>query len=199
MQWKKWIRTKAKHLRVTKSRRTKRSSRSPVWTSKETIGAAVIGVVLAVVLGVAMRSHDSNAKGTVETTSGQTAGTQSARPVSAATARHAIDPRATYDESTAEVTPASVTITGCLERSDAAYRLKDTSGADAPKTRSWKSGFLKKNAATIEIVDPAKRLKLSDHVGQRVSVSGTLADREITARSLQRVSASCTTGSKVKA
>jgi hypothetical protein len=199
MQWKKWIRTKAKHLRITKSRRTKRSSRSPVWTSKETIGAAVIGVVLAVVLGVAMRSHDSNAKGTGETTSGQTAGTQSARPVSAATARHAIDPRATYDESTAEVTPASVTITGCLERSDAAYRLKDTSRADAPKTRSWKSGFLKKNAATIEIVDPAKRLKLSDHVGQRVSVSGTLADREITARSLQRVSASCTTGSKVKA
>jgi len=199
MQWKKWIRTKAKHLRVTKSRRTKRSSRSPVWTSKETIGAAVIGVVLAVVLGVAMRSDDSNAKGTGETTSRQTAGTPSARPVSAATSGHAIDPRATYDESTAEVTPASVTITGCLEHSDATYRLKDTSGVDAPKTRSWKSGFLKKNAATIEIVDPAKRLKLSDHVGQRVSVSGTLADREITARSLQRVSASCTTGSKVKA
>ena len=198
MQWKKWIRTTAKHLRATKSRRTKRSSRSPLWTSKETIGAAIIGVALAAVLGVAMRFHDSNATGTGETTSGQTAATPSARRVSAATAGHAIEPRATYDESTADVTPASVTITGCLERSDAAYRLKDTSGADAPKTRSWKSGFLKKNAATIEIVDPAKRLKLSDHVGQRVSVSGTLADREITARSLQRVSASCTSASKVK-
>ena len=198
MQWKKWIRTTAKHLRATKSRRTKRSSRSPLWTSKETIGAAVIGVALAAVLGVAMRFHDSNATGTGETTSGQTAATPSARRVSAATAGHAIDPRATYDESTADVTPASITITGCLERSDATYRLKDTSGAGAPKTRSWKSGFLKKNAATIEIVDPAKRLKLSDHVGQRVSVSGTLADREITARSLQRVSASCTSASKVK-
>jgi hypothetical protein len=165
MQWKKWIRAKAKHLRVTKSRRTKRSSRSPLWTSRETIGAAVIGVVLAAVLGVAMRSHDSNATGTgqttfAQTTSGQTAGTQSAGHVSASTAGHAIDARATYDESTADVTPASVTITGCLERSDATYRLKDTSGAGAPKTRSWKSGFLKKNTATIEIVDPAKRLNL---------------------------------------
>jgi cell division protein FtsN len=196
MQWKKWIRTKAKHLRVTKSRRSKRSS--SLW-SKETIGAAVIGVVLALVLGVAMRSNDSNATGTEEGSSRHTAVAQPARPVSTATLAPAIDARVTYEEPTAQATPAAVTITGCLERSDATYRLKDTSGANAPKTRSWKSGFLKKNTATIQIVDPAKRLKLSDHVGQRVSVSGTLADREMKARSLQRVSTSCTSRSRVKA
>jgi hypothetical protein len=88
-------------------------------------------------------------------------------------------------------TLASVTITGCLERADETFRLKDTSGPDAPKSRSWKSGFLRKNSASVEVVDAASRLKLPDHVGQRVSVTGTLVDREMQIRSLQRVAASC--------
>ena len=49
-----------------------------------------------------------------------------------------------------EVTVAAkappVTVTGCLERTDEGFRMKDTSGADAPKSRSWKSGFLKKGS-----------------------------------------------------
>lgn len=88
-----------------------------------------------------------------------------------------------------EATP--VTITGCLERDDATFHLKDTTGADAPKSRSWKRGFLKKGMAQIEVVDAANRLSLSNHVGQRVSVTGLLVDREMTLRSLQRVAASC--------
>ena len=97
----------------------------------------------------------------------------------------------------ATLTP--VTITGCLERADeTTFRLKDTIGADAPKSRSWKSGFLKRNAASIELVDAAHRLKLPDHVGQKVSVTGTLVDREMQVRSLQRVATSCTTNPKVR-
>ena len=88
-----------------------------------------------------------------------------------------------------EATP--VTITGCLERDDATFRLKDTTGTDAPKSRNWKRGFLKKGMAPIEVVDAANRLNLSNHVGQRVSVTGLLVDREMTLRSLQRVAASC--------
>jgi hypothetical protein len=84
-----------------------------------------------------------------------------------------------------------VTVTGCLERADERFRLNDTTGADTPKSRSWKSGFLKKRSASIEVVDAANRLKLPDHVGQRVSVTGTLVDREMQVRSLQRVAASC--------
>ena len=95
-------------------------------------------------------------------------------------------------------TPASVTVTGCLERADETFRLKDTTGIDAVKARSWKSGFLKKRAASIDVVDAANRLKLPDHVGQRVSLTGTLVDREMQARSLQRISASCTSNPKVK-
>jgi hypothetical protein len=93
-------------------------------------------------------------------------------------------------ESAPPAAPA-VTITGCLERSDTSYRLKDTSGADVPKARSWKSGFLKKGSASIDVVDAAHGLKLADYVGRRVSVTGTLVDREMQARSMRRVASSC--------
>ena len=84
-----------------------------------------------------------------------------------------------------------VTITGCLEADGDAFRLKDTSGADAPKSRSWKSGFMKKGPATIDVVDGAHALRLADQVGHRVSVSGTLVNHEMQARSLRRLGSSC--------
>jgi hypothetical protein len=93
---------------------------------------------------------------------------------------------------------APVTITGCLERADETFRLKDATGVDAPRSRSWKSGFLKKGSASIEIVDAANGLKLPDHVGQRVSVTGTLMDRAMQVRSLQRIAASCTNTPRVR-
>lgn len=86
---------------------------------------------------------------------------------------------------------APVTITGCLERDGDAFRLKDASGADAPRSRSWKSGFLKKGPAALDVVDAAHTLKLGDQVGHRVSVTGTLVDREMHVRSLRRVASSC--------
>ena len=85
-------------------------------------------------------------------------------------------------------TPAAVTMMGCVERDGDTFRLKDT---DAPKSRSWKSGFLKKNSASIELVDEANRVSLTEHVGRRVSVSGVLVDREMQVGSLYRVAASC--------
>jgi len=91
----------------------------------------------------------------------------------------------------AVVEPEGVTITGCLERDADKFRLRDTVGADAPKLRSWKSGFLKKGAASIAIVDAANRLKLGNHIGERVSVTGVLQDRQMQARSLKRVGTSC--------
>jgi hypothetical protein len=95
-------------------------------------------------------------------------------------------------------TLTAVTITGCLERADeTTFRLKDTVGEDAPKSRSWKSGFLKRGSASIEVVDAAHRLKLPDHVGQKVSVTGTLVDREMQVRSLQPVATSCADSPKV--
>ena len=72
-----------------------------------------------------------------------------------------------------------------------AFRLKDTAGDEAPRGRSWKSGFLRRNASTIDVVDHADRLHLPTYVGQRVSVTGTLVDREMQVRSVSIVSESC--------
>ncbi len=80
-----------------------------------------------------------------------------------------------------------VTITGCLQHDDGEFLFKDTVGVNAPKSRSWKSGFLKKRAASVEIVDSANRLRLPTHVGQKVSITGIMLDREMRARSVQRV------------
>jgi hypothetical protein len=92
---------------------------------------------------------------------------------------------------TAAMPKAPVTITGCLERADEGFRLKDTVGANAPKARSWKSGFLKKGSATLDVVDAAHALNLVGQVGHRVSLTGTVVDREMQARSVRRVAASC--------
>ena len=86
----------------------------------------------------------------------------------------------------------SATITGCLEeRKDQTFRLKNTVGDDAPKSRGWKSGFLKKGSASIDLVDAADRVKLQNHVGEQITVSGMLADKEMQVRSVKRVAESC--------
>jgi hypothetical protein len=86
---------------------------------------------------------------------------------------------------------APVTIFGCLERSNESYRLIDTDGADAPKARSWKTAFLKKGAATVEVVDPGNRVRLSSHVGHRVGVTGTMSEKQLQVRSIRKISSSC--------
>jgi hypothetical protein len=103
-------------------------------------------------------------------------------------------PKAAAVESTQEVAVqnvTSVTITGCLANDEETFWLKDTSGTDAPRSRSWRSGFLKKRPATIELLDATNTLQLPSHVGQRVAATGTLINHEMRAHSLQRVAASC--------
>jgi hypothetical protein len=84
-----------------------------------------------------------------------------------------------------------VTISGCLEQDDERFRLKDTSGDDAPKGRSWRSGFIRRNSATIDVIDQGDRHHLPTYVGQRVSVTGTLVDKEMQVRSVRIVAISC--------
>ena len=84
------------------------------------------------------------------------------------------------------------TIEGCLMRDNNQFQLKNTSGEDAPKGRSWKSGFLHKSAKTIDVLDETHRLNLARHVGERVTITGILDDRELQGTSLKRVAESCT-------
>ncbi len=95
------------------------------------------------------------------------------------------------ETSSSSAAAAYTTVTGCLEFDDDQFRLTDTDGEDVPKSRSWKSGFLKKASAKVEVLDASNRLRLRNHVGQRVSVTGTLLERELQARSVQRIASSC--------
>ena len=90
-------------------------------------------------------------------------------------------------------TPAAstVTVTGCLEHDDDTFKLTETSGAQAPKERSWKSGFLKKRNSDLDVVEGPKKLRLRDHVGHRVSLTGTVHEGEIRPSSLRHLAASC--------
>ena len=89
------------------------------------------------------------------------------------------------------VVPSIVTISGCLEQDDERFRLKDTAGDNAPRGRSWRSGFLRRSATTIDVIDQSDRHHLPTYVGQRVSVTGTLVDREMQVRSVSIVAESC--------
>ena len=99
---------------------------------------------------------------------------------------------ATVDDTNAAETPGAetVTVTGCLERDDETLRLTDTAGTDVPKSRNWKSGFLRKRPAAITLVDTAS-LARPGYVGKRVAATGILEDRALRLRSLQPAAGSC--------
>lgn len=149
------------------------------------IGAAALALVIGAV---------SAGVGTGRTASRSAASTPQTAPAAAATETPAAAAAAAPVEPvapTSVVKAAPVTLTGCLERDADTFRLKETTGEDAPKARSWKSGFLRKRAVSVALVEPPTSVRLPTHVGERVSVTGTLLDREMHVRSLQRVAASC--------
>ena len=155
-----------------------------------TIFLVAVGIAAAVMVDAAVRSRKpaevaaANAQPKVVSASAQVRATRAPE----ATTAKALPETSTAKSSDQE---SPVTLTGCLELDNQTFRLKDTTGADAPKSRSWKSGFLKKKTASIAIVDAANKVKLPNHVGERVVVTGTLVDREMQVRSLQRVALSC--------
>jgi hypothetical protein len=107
------------------------------------------------------------------------------------TARAIASPAAAPESTAGLKNPATHTVEGCLESDGATYRLKNTSGLDTPKARSWRTGFLKKRSSSIGFVDATGRLRLQDHIGSRVVATGTLVDRELRATALRQVGASC--------
>ena len=91
--------------------------------------------------------------------------------------------------------PQVVTITGCLEEKKDdkgdVFRLKDTDGAEAPKSRSWKTLGMTKHTSSLTLLDSTKKLKLGSHVGERVSVTGTLNEKELQLKSMKALGPSC--------
>jgi len=152
-----------------------------------------VGIVLVVLMGaaamiLAARRPDPGASAMTS----KVVAPLDETPVTRSSALYGDDkPSTAKNASGNAVISGAVTITGCLEEDNDVFKLKNTEGADAPQSRSWKTGFLKKRSATITVVDASHRWKLEKHVGERIAVTGSLADREMQLRSLSRVTASC--------
>jgi hypothetical protein len=193
-------RSKEDIVRLKTSARWKKTAarlkKLPAW-AKGAIEVVAIALIALAILVVMRQPSSADAEKT-PAAAAKNAAASSLGPVSYTTPGNMVAEGSAPKASAAAAKTVPVTITGCLERDDETFRLKDTTGVNAPTSRSWKSGFLKKKSASIEVVDAAHRLKLTDHVGQRVSVTGVLVDREMQVRSLQRVSTTCATNSRVK-
>ena len=103
----------------------------------------------------------------------------------------AVAPR--NDAAKSEAANRAVTISGCLEMTvdEGQFRLSDTDGADAPKARSWRSGFLKKGSAPVELLGFSDAPTLRSYVGHRVVATGLLSGRQLRVRSVQATGSSC--------
>ena len=89
----------------------------------------------------------------------------------------------------------TVTLSGCMRNGGErnAFVLTRVEGTDAPKARGWKTGYLLKRPANVDVVPAAASVRLRDHVGRRVTVTGTLERKDgvqLKARSI-RVLSSC--------
>jgi len=117
------------------------------------------------------------------------ASTSAAPEASAALRAQAAEPQPEPEPegAPAPASAAPATITGCLESDEGSLLLTDASGENAPTARSWKSGFLKKRPAHVEVEDAVGTLNLRSHIGRRVTATGTLIDRELRARSVRLV------------
>jgi hypothetical protein len=120
-------------------------------------------------------AKDANASATSKTLTIK-ASAKSAEATPVMTSAQALESRPAATAQDGEESIAT-TISGCLIRDDGIFQLKDTAGDHAPKSRSWKSGFIRKGSARVELIDASNRL--APHVGYRITVSGTLTDREM--------------------
>ncbi len=170
--------------KLRKSTRSKRVFKSP----KGAQVFAISLVALIAVTGLVLAAYQARPASKVVPVVAQPAATQ---PDDTAPARTSSKKSNAHAATASAQAPERVTITGCLEQHHDEFRLKDTAGADVPKSRSWKTGFLTKHTASVTVLDERNRLKLANHVGERVSVTGMLVDRELDGRSISRVADSC--------
>jgi hypothetical protein len=84
------------------------------------------------------------------------------------------------------------TLTGCLQAHGSKYVLTDLQGYVGPTSRSWKTGFIKKSQKDIEVVSESSTLKLKDHVGHQITVTGVQDHPvRVKARSIKQLAPSC--------
>ena len=155
---------------------------------------AAIGLIVVCILGtgILIAARTSEPVSTASQVAKAQAPAPAARP-SASVTTSVVNAKVAAKPQGAEAkAPERVTIEGCLVQDDETFRLKNTAGDDAPKGRSWKSGFLHKGSKSLEVVDARHRLNLAKHVGERVSVSGMMLDeKELQGSAIKKVAESC--------
>jgi hypothetical protein len=172
---------------VKKSPRAKNAS--PRVRIERTVGVVLVVLMAAAAMMLAARRPDPVVSPAMTS---KVVAPQEDAPVAKAPASHVAPKGSAPKNGSGNATVASaVTITGCLEQDNDAFKLKDAEGEEAPTSRSWKSGFLKKRPATVTVLDASHRWKLEKHVGERISVTGSLVDREMQVKTLSRVTTSC--------
>ena len=154
-------------------------------TRKMTASTAVLAILLATV----QINTSAQSKTPVKAPAAPAkAAPAKAAPAKAAPAKAAPAKVAAAPVAVVPVDPNTVTMIGCLESDGSNYRLADVQGNLAPKGRSWKTGFVTKKTKNIDLVGAPASLKLQDHVGRKVSVSGLRDDEtHLKARSIKQL------------
>lgn len=153
-------------------------------TKQQSDRAMVVAVVIALVSTAALLAFAAT-----QSPGGTTSAPHRSRTAVNAAEESEIWASPKTDASQAQATQGDSTITGCLEQQGDRFRLKDASGADAPTSRDWKFGFLKRGRDPIDLVDAGTTT--ANHVATRVRVTGILEDHRMHVRSLIRVADSC--------
>ena len=150
----------------------------------------VAGTALCAILLVAVQI-DMSAQSTTPAKAPVKATPAKAAPAKAAPAKAVPAKTVPAKAAGEQVEPGSITLTGCLEADGRKYMLTDLEGAQAPKGRSWKTGFVTKKSKDVELVATSS-LKLGDHIGHKVSVVGIRDDdTHLKARSIKQLAGAC--------
>jgi hypothetical protein len=149
------------------------------------LAATVVAMLVVIAIVAAMSNRSTTAKR--ESGSSKTIqASASYEPLAVASKPSRTDPR------TDAKPVAESTYVGCLRSEEDGRKLvlTEVGGRDVPQSRNWKTMFVTKKAAKLE-VRPAGTLALRQHVGQTVQVSGRRVDDRLAARSVKVVGTTC--------
>jgi hypothetical protein len=92
---------------------------------------------------------------------------------------------------TAKTAAPGSSLTGCLQNDGDHFKLTNLPDGQAPKARNWKTAYVTKSSKDVEVTGAAN-LKLKDHVGHKVTITGTRdGDTRVKATSLKMVANRC--------
>ena len=161
----------------TKTRESSRDTMAGIGL----LTATVIAMLAVIAIVAAMSNRSATPKGE----------SAPSKTIQASASYEPLAVASTPSRTEAKPAPDS-TYVGCLRSEDDGRKLvlTEVGGADVPQSRNWKTMFVTKKRAKLE-VRPATTLALRQHVGQTVQVSGRRVDDRLAARSVKVVGSTC--------